>query len=1016
MATLVGRRAELARLHALLDDAASGRAVAALIGGDAGVGKSRLVAEVMASAADRGFTVLCGQCAEIGDSVPYLPFADAIRAAAPEVEAAVKTRPVLARLLPDGDVGQKSDADWAGLGRQQMFGAVLGLLAELSARAPVLLVLEDLHWADASTRDLVTFLLRMLHRERVATIGTYRTDDLHRRHPLRPVVADLIRLPAVVPMELGPLAPESLAELLFAIPNSPGPNGPGRLSARTVNRIVARAEGNAYYAEELFAALSGDGPATAPRPDMPGEQGLPLGLAALLMSRVERVSDAAQQALRAAAVAGRRASDSLVRAASGLPDAAYDDAIREAVAHQLLVPDGADGYIFRHALLREAVYNDLLPGERTRLHARLAVLLADVPGAAAELAHHSMASHDIRGAFGASIRAGDEAHRLGAPAEAYRHYDQALALWDRVDEAATIAGMSRGKLGLKSATAAAAAGDVPRAIHLLRRIRQLLAQRTADNTGDNTGDNAAGKTAGAAAGDDADLELRSRLGERLAYFLLQSEENDWAAESLRVAAETVEQTPAQPPTWYLARAMATFAIACMANGDTAAARDWAERARTAAGEGGSKSVAADVLVTLGQLSTRDGEADEALRMFTAAFEHAAMAKMLGVELRATYFLALEHQVRGELAEAARIAHLGVHRAEDEGLVLAPFGLDLQHLCFQAYFLAGEWDHAQELADGFPVRVTSQPEALLSAMALFVDVARGNQAAAERETWLEPFWDDFFVAYIARGLLAERALWRGDTELALAHTQAAIGADAAWLSHTPSVLRVAAVALAARADRAVAARMIGDDRAVAAETAAAAELLDLARQGASYPARPKAVLGPEGRGWLARVEAEYLRAIGQNAPEAWEAVLAAFGPQYTYETARAQWRLAEVLADTGRGDEALTVWRAAADTAARLRAAPLRGALDELAHRARLDTGRAASGARGAVGGEYLTDALTEREREVLRLMARGLSNRNIGAELFISPKTASVHVSNILSKLGAANRTEAAAIATREGL
>ena len=186
MATLVGRSAELARLRALLDDAASG-AVAALVGGDAGVGKSRLVSEVTAIAAGQGFTVLCGQCAEIGDSVPYLPFADAIRTASPEVEAAVKARPVLARLLPDGGEGGDPETDRAALTRQQMFGTVLGLLAELSARAPVLLVLEDLHWADASTRDLLTFLLRMLHGERVAIIGTYRTDDLHRRHPLRPV-------------------------------------------------------------------------------------------------------------------------------------------------------------------------------------------------------------------------------------------------------------------------------------------------------------------------------------------------------------------------------------------------------------------------------------------------------------------------------------------------------------------------------------------------------------------------------------------------------------------------------------------------------------------------------------------------------------------------------------------------------------------------------------------------------------------------------------------------------------
>jgi ATP/maltotriose-dependent transcriptional regulator MalT len=987
MPTLVGRDPELARLRTLLDQATEGRAVAALVSGDAGVGKSRLVAEVMTVAAERGFTVLCGQCAEIGDSVPYLPFADAIRTASPEIEAAVKARPVLARLLPDGGASHQAEGDWAGLTKQQMFGAVLGLLAELSAQAPVLLVIEDLHWADASTRDLVTFLLRMLHRERVATIGTYRSDDMYRRHPLRPVVADLLRLPSVVSVELGPLAPTALAEHLFSIPN-----GPGRLSAATINRIVARAEGNAYYAEELITSLSG---AMSP-PGSSGEDiepGLPSGLAALLLSRVERVSDAAQQVLRAAAVAGRRASDDLVRTASRLPDMDYEDAVREAVAHQLLAPDGADGYTFRHALLREAVYNDLLPGERTRLHARLASLLSDVPGAAAELAHHSLASHDVPGAFDASIRAGSEAGMIGAPTEAHRHYDQALALWDRVDQAEKLAGMTRGKLGLKSALAAAASGDVPRAVHLLRRIRMLLADSP-----------------------ESDPELCSRVGERLAYYLLQTESKEAFADALRTARETVDHTPADPPTWYFARAMATYAIALMVAGDNAAAREWAQRARAVAGQSDAPSVEADAVVTLGQLSTREGNLDEAIGMFTAAFEHAAATRVLGVELRAAYNLAHERLVRGELSEAARVAHLGVSRADAEGLGMAPFGLDLQHLHFQAHFADGDWEHAQELADAFPVRVTSQPEAVLSAMALFVDVARGNLAADERRIWLEPFWNDSFVAYIGRGLLAECALWRGDTDVALSHAEAAIEADA-WPSHSPAVIRVAAVAVAARADRALAARATGDTEAADAEVAAAAELLEVARVGARWPKRPKGVLGREGRGWLARAEAEYDRARGQNTPQAWEKVLAEFGPQYKYETARVQWRLAEALAESGRRDEASAVWRAAFETAAELRAAPLCAVLDDLARRARLDTGtvgpRASHGAgtrAGALG------ALTDREREVLRLLARGLSNREIGAELFISAKTASVHVSNILGKLNAASRTEAAAIAHRENL
>src|SRR6516165_8650472 len=983
MAILVGRDAELARLRNLLDEAAQGRAVAALVSGDAGVGKSRLVAEVAALAARRGFCVLTGQCAEIGDSVPYLPFADALRTAPADLEAAVKARPVLARLLPDGDRGQQGESDWAGLAKQQMFGAMLGLLAERAEDKPVLLVLEDLHWADASTREMLTFLLRMLHRERVATIGSYRTDDLHRRHPLRPVVADLQRLPSVVTVELGPLAPSALAEHLSDIPNVSG-----RLPAVTVNQIVERAEGNAYYAEELIAAATAPGPSGA----------LPSGLAALLMSRVERVSDEAQQVLRAAAVAGRRASDDLVRAASALPEPAYDEAVREAVAHQLLVPDGADGYAFRHALLREAVYNDLLPGERTRLHARLASLLSGIPGAAAELAHHSLASHDIPGGFTASIRAGEESERIGAPAEAHQHYDQALALWERVDQAAALAGMSRGRLGLRSALAAAASGDVPRAVHLLRRIRGWLVAADV-------------RTAGAESG------LATRIGERLAYYLLQTDD-DASAEALRVARETVERTPAEPPTWYLARAMATYAIALMVARDDDGAREWAEHALTMAGKADAPSVVADALVTLGQLSSRSGDTDSAIGLFTKAFEQAASARMLGVELRAAYQLAAEHLSRGELATAATIAHQGVRRADADGLGLAPFGMDLQHLHFQAHYADGEWDHAHELADGFPVRVTSQPEAVLSAMALFIDVATGNSVADERHTWLEPFWNDTMVAYIGRGLLAEQALWRGDTELALAHAQAAISADS-WSTHGPSVIRVAAIAVSARADRAIALRAAGDPDGAAAEVAAAAVLLDLAREGARYPARPKAVLGPEGRGWLARCIAEYERARGANSPSAWEEVLAAFGPGYVYETARTQWRLVEALAEAGRRDEASAVWRTAAATAARLRSAPLTVALADLARRARLDAGpggHAGHGYRNGHGPGGVTGSLTDREREVLRLLASGRSNREIGAELFITSKTASVHVSNILAKLGAASRTEAAAIAHREGL
>jgi DNA-binding CsgD family transcriptional regulator len=982
---MVGRDAELGRLLALLDDAEAGRSVAALVSGDAGVGKSRLVREVAQLAAGRGFTVLSGQCAELGDSVPYLPLADALRGAAQSsgVRDALSSRPALSRLLPDSGDGRPADEDRSGLARQQMFGAVLGLLTELAAGAPVLLVLEDLHWADASTRDLVTFLSRMLHRERVALIGTYRTDDLHRRHPLRPVVAELQRLPGVISVDLAPLEPSALAEHLTAA-------APGRLNATELNDIMARAEGNAYYAEELLAAsVSG----------YPGDRNaLPAGLAALLLSRVEQLSDATQRVLRAAAVAGRKADDELVRAASGLEAAEYEGAVREAVTHQLLVPDGTEGYVFRHALLREAVYADLLPGERTRLHATMTSLLSEpqrltVPGTAAELAQHCLASHDIPGAFAASVRAGEEAERLGAPAEAHRHFDQALALWERVVEPEKTAGMARGKLGLLSADNAADSGDIERAIHLLRRLRQALAAQA--GTGESP----------------QEVSLASRIGERLAFFLNQLDDPKARAESIEVARDTVEATPADPPTWQHARAMSTYANTLLTEVDFTVAKEWASRALTAARDADAPWVQADALVTLGFISNREGRNDEATTLLTDAHKQAREAKVLSVELRAAYHLARAHLERGDLAIGAEVAHEGTQRARQTGLSMAPFGLDLQHLHFQCHFADGKWDHAQEIADGFPVRVTNIGEAYLSSMALFIDVARGNPAVAERRAWIEPFWlTHGFDGFTARGVLAEHALWRGDTEQALTQAQAAIEASVIpmW-GYSPSVIRPAAVALSARADRALQARAAGDDEAANAELAAADELRQMAREGAAFPRRPKFIVGPEGRGWLARAEAEYLRARGENDPRAWQAVLEEFGPDYVYEVARTRWRLAEALAEAGRRDEATEQWRQAAHTADKLKARPLRRALDDLARRARIGTAEPRADAQ-------VLASLTAREREVLRLIAAGHSNREIASVLFIAPKTASVHVSNILGKLGAASRTEAAAIAHREGL
>lgn len=369
----IGRGDELSRLTGVLERARGGEPRAVLVAGDAGVGKTRTLTEAAAWAAASGTTVLTGHCVDLGDvGLPYLPFTEILGAAAEDdrFAPAFAAHPAVDRLTGSGPgPGGAPDAG----GRLRLFEAITGLLADLADITPLLLILEDLHWADQSSRDLLRFLLSrgVLQRpgaggpaRRLAVFASYRADDLHRRHPLRPLLAELIRLPAVDRLELRPMGDADVARLVRALRTGP-------VSDTTVKSIVERAEGNAFYAEELLAALPGD--------DAPVSPAMPSGLADLLLIRIEQLSGTAQQVLRTAAVAGRRVEHELLRGAVQLPEDELESALREAVGHQLLVPGDDATYSFRHALTREAVYADLLPGERVRLHRQFAGLLAGRP-------------------------------------------------------------------------------------------------------------------------------------------------------------------------------------------------------------------------------------------------------------------------------------------------------------------------------------------------------------------------------------------------------------------------------------------------------------------------------------------------------------------------------------------------------------------------------------------------------------------------------------------------------------
>lgn len=397
----IGRDDELSRLTGVLERARGGEPRTVLVAGDAGVGKTRTLTEAAARAAASGTTVLTGHCVDLGDvGLPYLPFTEILGAAAEDdrFAPAFAAHPAVDRLTGSGPgPGGAPDAG----GRLRLFEAITGLLADLADITPLLLILEDLHWADQSSRDLLRFLLSrgVLQRpgtggpsRRLAVFASYRADDLHRRHPLRPLLAELIRLPAVDRLELRPMGDADVARLVRALRTGP-------VSDTTVKSIVERAEGNAFYAEELLAALPGDDAHVSPA--------MPSGLADLLLIRIEQLSGTAQQVLRTAAVAGRRVEHELLRGAVQLPEDELESALREAVGHQLLVPGDDATYSFRHALTREAVYADLLPGERVRLHRQFAGLLAgDARSAknAAERAHHSRESHDLADALTASSK------------------------------------------------------------------------------------------------------------------------------------------------------------------------------------------------------------------------------------------------------------------------------------------------------------------------------------------------------------------------------------------------------------------------------------------------------------------------------------------------------------------------------------------------------------------------------------------------------------------------------------
>ena len=999
--TFVGRTEELARLAAAADRAAAGTPTSVLIGGEAGVGKTRLVGELVAGARAAGAIVLAGGCVELGgEGVPFAPLIEAMRALVRDLDEPALARLVpgqaraeLARLLPElgppaGAAGQRAafggdPGPWSEQGR--LFELLLGLLERLGAEGRAVLVVEDLHWADRSTRDLLAFLVRNLRHGRLLLVGTYRSDELHRRHPLRPFLAELDRGRRVERLELARFGPAEVAAQLAGIQGAPVP-------AELAGRIHARSGGNAFFVEELAATAGG------------AERELPPSLRDTLLARIELLAEPTQQVLAVAGAAGARVEHDLLAEVAALPEAELLAGLREAVSAHVLLADAGDGtYGFRHALVKEAVYAELLPGERTSLHARFAAALAardggGDPGPAAELAWHWYAAHDLERALPAAVRAGLAAERAYAFAEAQRQFERALELWERCGAPAAEAGMDKAELLARAGEAAANAGAADRAVALVR---------------------------GALAEVDpaADPLLAGQLTERLAFHL-RIAGRPGAFEAYQEAVRLVPPGP----TVARARVLAGLGQALMLRARSAEAIATCEEAIEVARAAGDPVVEAHALNSLGTALARLDDPEGGLAALWEARRRAAELGAAKDEARACVNLSDLLEDLGRLDEAVAVATEGIEVAGAAGLART-FGAFLAGNAASALYHQGRWEESArlsqaslELGDEEDLNTVTLrgSMAVLDAGRGGFDSALGHVRAARRLS------GDEFIAVqyppILAAAEAEVAAWRGRHEEAAATVADGLAALQGPLNDLRACMLLA-LGLRVEAERAELATARHDPATLADARLVADGLARWAQDTLAGP-------GPAWqRALLATCQAEKARVDGEAGPERWLAAVAAWEQaSHPYPLAMARWRAAEALlarrGDRRDRDLAAELLRQGHATAVELGAAPLRAELERLARLGRVELAAGAAAAADGQAPDRPADAtapaaglgLTARELEVLGLVAEGRSNRQVGEALFISAKTASVHVSNILAKLGVASRVEAAAVAHRLGL
>ncbi|MGC0374620.1 helix-turn-helix transcriptional regulator [Streptomyces sp. SAI-229] len=998
----VGRSTELGTLNTALTRAAT-EPQALLIAGEAGVGKTRLVEEFAAEARRRGAIVALGGCVEIGaDGLPFAPFSTALRQLRRELPdqlaaAASGQEEELARLLPEiGPAAREVRRDEQGMAR--LFELTARLLERVTADHTVVLALEDLHWADASTRYLLAYLFRTLRTGRLVVLATYRSDDIHRRHPLRPLLAELDRLRTVQRVELGRLNREEVGrQIAGIIAREPDPD--------RVDDIFERSDGNAFFVEEL--AVASDEGCCA---------GLTDSLRDLLLVRVEGLPESAQRVARIVAEGGSTVEDRLLAAVARLTEDDLIEALRAGVNAGILTPaPDRDGYRFRHSLVREAVSDDLLPGERSRLNRRYAEALEADPTLVpadervTRLASYWYHAHDAAKALPAVLDASVEARRRHAYSEQLGLLERAMELWDAVPDTvrATLRPLDHAEVyppPLPEGRGGIPSGCDPGTTPL--RYLDLMAEAAVAGRlcGERERSMKITKRALRLLDEDPDplraawfWVQRSRLTQGLARG------DGWS--ELGTAQDLVRGLP---PSEVHAEVLASAAGWSMLHDPGPDAMAAAERAVEYARMVGAHDIELNARLTLGGLMVDAGDIDTGLAEMYEVKDRATELGMDMVVARAHVNLPSVLEGVGRSEEAAGLLHEGVHVTRRLGL-LDSEGWVWGNLAESLHTL-GRWDEAaRAAANAQRLEQSAKPRAGGSMRLAYLAYDRGDMAeAARRLADARAFFGTHDpmpqyalpMKWVALGIAA--------AEGRLADARAEL-LDALDTGLPPGTQRYGwPLLLAATTAEA-------DAHGTPATEPGRPEILDRIRTAA----RTLTTGVPVWQAYDLWLRAELLRAEGRTAPDAWSAAVTAVEPlERPYDLARVRFRLAEALLAAGADDDARArateLLRLVTAVADHLGAAPLTRSATLLAQRARLALSPATREPASAAPADAL--GLTSRERDVLRLVAAGHTNRRIAEALFISPKTASVHVSNILAKLGVSGRGEAAAVAHRLGL